>query len=128
MDAFVKALSPRWRRRRVDNPGAYLRMVVVNECRSRIRRVGVERSAVERSTERPEAVDAPSTLHLDVWGEVRKLPERQRICVVLFYAEDMPVRAIAETLDCSEGTVKSQLSKARAKLSTWLSSLQEEVS
>ena len=128
MDSFVKALSPRWKRRRIDNPGAYLRMIVVNECRSRIRRATVERKAVERSNDREPLLDAPSMLHLDVWSEVRKLPERQRICVVLFYAEDMTVRSIAETLDCSEGTVKSQLAKARAKLSTWLSSLKEEVS
>jgi RNA polymerase sigma factor (sigma-70 family) len=47
---------------------------------------------------------------------VRKLPQRQRACVVLRYFEDLAEADIAEVMDCSVGTVKSQLSKARAKL------------
>jgi DNA-directed RNA polymerase specialized sigma24 family protein len=35
---------------------------------------------------------------------------------VLKYFEDLSEAQIAETLDCSNGTVKSQLSKARASL------------
>jgi DNA-directed RNA polymerase specialized sigma24 family protein len=38
----------------------------------------------------------------------------------MFYYEDLPETQIAEVLDCSVGTVKSQLSKARAKLQKWL--------
>jgi DNA-directed RNA polymerase specialized sigma24 family protein len=40
--------------------------------------------------------------------------------VALFYYEDLPEAQIAEVLDCSVGTVKSQLFKARAKLAEWL--------
>ena len=128
MDAFVKALSPRWRRRRIDDPRAYLRMVVVNECRSRIRRATIERRAnAEATSDRGTLGSEIESLHLDIWDAVRALPERQRICVVLFYAQDMTITGIAETLDVSEGTVKSQLSKARTKLADALADLQEEV-
>ena len=51
---------------------------------------------------------------------VRALPERQRAAVVLRYYDDLSESQIAEVLDCSVGTVKSQLSKARSKLEATL--------
>ena len=127
MDAFVKALSPKWRRRRVEDPAAYLRAVVVNECRGRIRRAVVDRRAVAKLEERVTALtDVDRELHMDIWHEVRGLPERQRLCVALRYGEDMTEAAIADALGCSEGTVKSQLSKARSKLAVSLGDLKEE--
>ena len=45
-----------------------------------------------------------------------RLPGRQRACVVLRYFEDLDVRETAAALRCSEGTVKSQTSRALASL------------
>jgi RNA polymerase sigma factor (sigma-70 family) len=47
---------------------------------------------------------------------VRKLPSGQRACLVLRYYEDLSERATAEVLGCSIGSVKSQTSRALAKL------------
>jgi RNA polymerase sigma-70 factor (ECF subfamily) len=47
------------------------------------------------------------------WQAVRRLPPRQAQAVALYYLEDYSVRKIAEVLDCSEGTVKTHLSRAR---------------
>jgi RNA polymerase sigma-70 factor (ECF subfamily) len=47
------------------------------------------------------------------WQAVRGLPPRQAQVVALYYLEDYSVREIAEVLDCSEGTVKTHLSRAR---------------
>ncbi|MEY9934601.1 RNA polymerase sigma factor (sigma-70 family) [Catenulispora sp. GP43] len=47
---------------------------------------------------------------------VRALPRRQRAVVVLRYYADLSEAQIAETLDCSVGTVKSQHAKALATL------------
>jgi RNA polymerase sigma-70 factor (sigma-E family) len=44
------------------------------------------------------------------------LPPRQRACVVLRYFEDLDIHDTATALGCSEGTVKSQTSRALASL------------
>lgn len=120
MDAFVKTFSSWTRRRRLDSPAAYLTRVVVNECRGKIRRRAVELRANALAERRPRTSPAPDTAgaddRLDVWAAVRALPPRQRACVVLRYLEDLSDAEIAETLDCSIGTVKTHMSRARKSL------------
>ncbi|MGD9495639.1 MAG: sigma-70 family RNA polymerase sigma factor [Armatimonadota bacterium] len=45
-----------------------------------------------------------------------ELPERQRVAMSLFALGEMDLRATAEAMGCAEGTVKSHLHRARAKL------------
>lgn len=45
-----------------------------------------------------------------------KLPDDQRICIVMFYLQEMSISEIAESLGCSESTVKSRLNYARKKI------------
>ena len=52
----------------------------------------------------------------DLWTAMERLPKRQRAVVVLRYFEDLTEAETARLLGCSVGTVKSQTSKALAKL------------
>jgi RNA polymerase sigma-70 factor (sigma-E family) len=121
MEALIKTFSGWGRIRDVSRADAYLRRAVVNLCRSKIRRKSIEARVNAVSYRRAELnppdwdPESHETSRL-VLAAVRGLPERQRACVVLRYFEDMPEGQIADILGCSVGTVKSQLSKARAKL------------
>jgi RNA polymerase sigma-70 factor, ECF subfamily len=51
-----------------------------------------------------------------VWKIVRSLPEQQRTVFLLRFGEELSLPEIAETLRLSLGSVKSQLSRATAKV------------
>ena len=101
----------RWHRvRRMDDPGAYVRKVMVNAAISSRQRPW-RRLASPRDVlpERPlPAAEGGVVDHVARWPLVCALPERQRAVVVLRYYEDLTERDTAEVLGCSVGTVKSQ--------------------
>ena len=123
MEAFAR-VAARWPRvATMDQPGAYVRRIVVNLATSRWRRQQVERRALART----RAAAAEIRWDVDVAERSRsvieaigQLPARQRAAVVLRYFEDMREADVARTLGCSIGTVKSQLSKARTRLAQLL--------
>ena len=53
---------------------------------------------------------------MSFWSAVRQLPERPQHVVALYYAGERSVGEIARILGIPEGTVKSDLSRARAAL------------
>lgn len=125
MAAFSNVFSSWDRVRRLDWPYGYLRRAVVNACRGKMRRRALEARVRARTTKRSEmdlgGWDAErSNVRLDLWEVVQRLPVRQRLCVVLRYLEDMSEAEIAEALECSAGTVKSQTARARRSLQQWL--------
>lgn len=125
MEAFLKTFTGWGRIRDLDRADAYLRRAVVNLCRSKIRRKVVEArsNAITYRRDERKAPDWDPEIHeesRELWAAVRGLPPRQRACIVLRYVEDLAEGDIAEILDCSVGTVRSQLSRARRKLETSL--------
>jgi RNA polymerase sigma-70 factor (ECF subfamily) len=61
----------------------------------------------------------------ELWRLVRSLPERQAHVVALHYVDDRSVAEIAKLLDCSEGTVKTHLHRARVSLARALDLVSE---
>ena len=104
-----------WRRiRRQDDPEGYVRRIIVNRFLT-----------MSRSRRREQLVaDVPERgRHLDgeprdeaLWRLVATLPRQQRAVLVLRFFLDMSESQVADVLGCSLGTVKSNGSRAMAKL------------
>lgn len=73
----------------------------------------------------PEAATAhvDSDTRIDVLRAVAALPRKQRLAVELHYFLGLDVATTAQALGCAVGTVKSQLSDARARLRIHLGDL-----
>ena len=95
------------------NPEAYVRKVLVNTYASWWRRKWNGEQPTDDLPETPQpAVESTQ----DLWNALGRLPKRMRAVVVLRFYEDLSEAETADLLGCSRGTVKSQLSKAIAKL------------
>ena len=64
----------------------------------------------------PEQVTDNKAVKNIVMECIDKLPFEQRMCVVMFYYNELSVSEIAESLGVPQGTVKSRLNKARKTL------------
>jgi RNA polymerase sigma-70 factor (ECF subfamily) len=111
---------------RYERPGAWVRRVALNRASNVRRRRGREVVALRRIGAGPEGVDDPTAGDEKLWRLVRELPEQQRHAVVLYYVEDRSVADVAEILQCSEGSVKTHLSRARTALARTLGHPEEE--
>ncbi|HKS99095.1 MAG TPA: SigE family RNA polymerase sigma factor [Rugosimonospora sp.] len=122
-DAFGK-LHARWRRLRDPNAAlGYLRVAVVNGCRSVLRRRRTARLFIPPAPAPEPGADAVALLaeeHREVLAGLNRLPRRQREVLVLRYWSDMSELEVAEALGISRGTVKSTTSRALAALGTML--------
>jgi RNA polymerase sigma factor (sigma-70 family) len=90
----------------VREPEAYLRTMVVNECRTVMRR---RRWHADTPVEDGIHLDRSD---LEVREALARLNPRRRTVVVLCFYEDMKVDDIAELLGCRPGTVSSLLHRA----------------
>ncbi|MEV4755217.1 SigE family RNA polymerase sigma factor [Micromonospora sp. NPDC049559] len=108
-----------WGRIRTGNPEAYLRTALYRQrtswWRSLKRRPEVSTADLpEMASARDET--ATVDLHLALWQALNGLAPRHRAVLVLRYFEDRPDSEIAEILDCTESTVRSQAARALARL------------
>jgi RNA polymerase sigma-70 factor (ECF subfamily) len=117
-DAVQEAIVRAWERtERGDQIAAldrWIATVALNLSRSWLRRLRVERLARPRLT--GESPREPSADRIDVVRALAELPRRQREVAVLRYFLDLSTAEIAAAMRTGEGTVKSQLHKARAHL------------
>ena len=72
-----------------------------------------------------ESVDYAETKRL-MQEILDKLPEDQRLCILMYYYEELSVGEIAQSLECSTGTVKSRLNYARKKIKNEVEELERK--
>lgn len=71
---------------------------------------------ISNSTESVEEQVERKHLHALLISNIDKLPERQKVPIVLFYYQRMKYSQIANVLNLPEGTVKSRINSAKSKL------------
>lgn len=120
--ALTNAYSVWPRIRRADDPTLYVHKVLINVYRTTRRRRRVLEVLTSAVPERRGAAVATAADSLHDRDEIVRalavLPPKQRAVIVLRYLEDLTEAQTAAVLGCSAGTVKSQASKALAKLRT----------
>jgi RNA polymerase sigma-70 factor (ECF subfamily) len=95
----------------------FVAAAALNRVRSSARRLGAEQRALERLRRLPvPGSEQPNGIGDDVMAALRSLPERQREITALHYLLDMSVADVAGALEVTEGTVKTQLHRARTTL------------
>ena len=100
----------------------WLTRICVNIYRNKLRRLS--RSPVwngftsnEEKTFVVESIPSPTPDdYTELHEKIKKLPQKYRITIILFYFRDMDINSTAQTLNIPAGTVKSRLNKAKKLL------------
>lgn len=101
------------------DPERYVRRMLVNASVDRWRRLRRRPEVPVKALDAGQVVADPSAVVADrdqLLRALAALPVRQRAVIVLRYLEDLSEAQTSAVLGCSEGTVKSQASRALAKL------------
>lgn len=118
-DAFTAFAARRTALRESGAALGYLRVSVVNGCRSTLRRRRTARAYTPPHEVEPDGPDARAVLseeHREVLAALDQLAPRQREVLVLRYWSGLSEAEIAEALDISRGAVKSTASRALTAL------------
>jgi len=117
--ALASAYATWWRVRRADDPDAYVRRILINASKRRFRGGRVSEQPSEPG-DLPDLTVADPAAGIDersaLMAALAGLPPRQRAVVVLRYWEDMTDAQVGVLLGCSASTVRSQATRALAKL------------
>lgn len=111
-EALARAWERDGRGHHIQSLEAWVTKAAMNLARSRWRRMRLER----RQHESLPIGKEPSGESVDLRRALAALPRRQRETTILRYYLDLDVREIASALAVTEGTVKTQLHRARRTL------------
>ncbi|MFH8792303.1 SigE family RNA polymerase sigma factor [Streptomyces sp. NPDC017941] len=125
-EAFVRA----WDRRRefsaVEAPEAWIRTVAMRLAVSHWRRARRWLELVRR-TPPPEHTPGPGPEHLALVEALRRIPDAQRLAIVLHHLCDLSVEQVAAETGAPTGTVKARLARGRAALARHLTTDEDDV-
>ena len=124
-EAFVTAIRRPRELATVHHPEAWLRTVAMNRVRGGWRHAAVVRK-YQAAVPGPQDPVEIGPEHVALVAALGTLDEDQRKVVVLHHLADLGTGDIAVELGIPEGTVKSRLARARARLAELLGEGEEE--
>ena len=140
-DAFLKVFTNLNMLQQPENFQGWLDTIVINKSKDYLKKkkpvlfsqmTGAEEPDSEPDFEdergyfSPEKqVDYQETKRL-VQEMIDRLPEEQRMAVVLYYLENLSVGQIARLMECSEGTIKSRLNYGRKSIKAQVLALEKK--
>jgi RNA polymerase sigma-70 factor (ECF subfamily) len=119
-DCLERAIS-HWHRRREGDPRPWLFTILHNLAVNHFRRSARRGThiTIDEANEDDfgqDAVQEQKLMYQDVLDKLARLPEDQRVVLLLVAVEDLSYADAARVLDIPIGTVMSRLSRAREKL------------
>jgi RNA polymerase sigma-70 factor (ECF subfamily) len=128
-DAFQEAVATVWKRlariRRHPNPHALILRICTNAAydvlrrRTRLhKRLGREEDVVELPDPAPSAAERLSSgeTQAEIMQAVGQLPPKQAAAVLMRFVQNLSYGDIAQSLNCTEATVRKHIARARVKL------------
>lgn len=112
-EVFEKYLKKRPRFESAEHEKAWFLRVTVNSCKN-LWKTAWRQKVVSLEEEMADGVvqDKPDEI-IDI---VKQLPQKYRIVIHLFYYEELTIEEIAKVLNAKPSTVRTHLTRARAKL------------
>ncbi len=80
----------------------------------------------DENVKTPEEISVDRDVAQVLLQAVEKLPEDQRICVFMYYYQNMSIKEIALQMGCSENTVRGKLRYASNNLRKYVENLEED--
>ena len=98
----------------------WMHRIIVNASLDRLRREKPTQEWPEYDIADRHDENARTDVRLDVWQALDRLPEAQRLCLVLVDMEGLSVAETADRLGIAVGTVKSRCARGRTALAAML--------
>lgn len=141
-DAYISAFQHLERLQQPEKFKSWFQCIVANKCRDWIKKKKPDLFGdMKREDEQPDFEDTLENDRVEFIPEeqmdynetkrlikeiLENLPEDQRLCVLMYYYDELSVNDIAATLQCSSGTVKSRLNYARKKIKEEVEALEKK--
>lgn len=132
-EVFIQVYLNLYKLKSLDAFDSWIYKITINCCRKAMkkRKIMEVASSDETFDTVPEDNEAnlpePNMINGEMEREVLRiinsLPENQKICILLFYYNNLSIGEIADIIDCPEGTVKSRIFKAKRLILKKLKSL-----
>lgn len=111
-EAILRAWEKQDRLRDEDRFPAWLMRILVNQCRTMLRRRKFRALPLEEA----DGHASPAPPDTGLWEALKALPEKYRLPIVLHHVEGHDLNAVAKMLRISPQTARGRLFYARKKL------------